>query len=174
MKNSFKFLSLCLSLCSLASCSDASKGYTLYKAKWENGKYFESFNESETSKNKVYVTIVDLSNSDLLDLTFQAKDFSIKGEDKVAHDALYFVSSYGFSQSSLNPGGRSVTISYIKEKKDTVTASKKENARDSFLLAFDVDLGDSFTLTYNDTVLKELSYLKSNIRGSVQIKQYLK
>ncbi len=80
----------------------------------------------------------------------------IKGEDKVAHDALYFVSSYGFSQSSLNPGGRSVTISYIKEKKDTETASKKENARDSFLLAFDVDLGDSFTLTYNDTVLKEL------------------
>ncbi len=80
----------------------------------------------------------------------------IKGENKVAYDALYFVSSYGFSQSSLNPGGRSVTISYIKEKKDTETASKKENARDSFLLAFDVNLGDSFTLTYNDTVLKEL------------------
>lgn len=49
-----------------------------------------------------------------------------------------------------------MNISYIKEKKDTETASKKENARDSFLLAFDVDLGDSFTLTYNDTVLKEL------------------
>ncbi len=155
MKNAFRLLSLGLSIFSLASCSE-TKDYTLYKAKWENGKYFESFNESLTSQNKVYVAIVDLSNSNQLDLTFEAKDFSIAGKDKKSYSALYFVTSYGFSQSSLNPGGRSETISYIKEKKDTETASKKENARDTFLLAFDVEIGNSFTLSYKDSVLKEI------------------
>lgn len=156
MKKRNQLKALLLASFSLFACAgQKTEGYTLYKSTFDTGAYAMELLTSETSTDKVYAYLITLHNEDQKSLTFEAKDFSIKDKDGKSYTAKYFVKSYGFSAGATSISDLNIKT-FVKETLDKVTPEVKQGMLETMLPAFDVNLGEDFSIFYNKVELKNL------------------
>lgn len=91
MKKASKIIALWMPLAMLISCGhDSQNRLTVFKSRYDNGKYFEEVCKSETDETKVYITTIAVSNHHQDAVKFTVSDFKMSFEDKT-YSPIFFV-----------------------------------------------------------------------------------
>lgn len=154
MKRNKLFGILLLSGCLLSCEANETLNLNLYKSSYDNGKYFESYKENKDSDIDVYVTVVIVQNETNEAKTFNASDFKIDVNNQ-SYTCKFFVLEMA-SGCSTSINGEASMFSYISKSSTSVEIESSKTSLQNLLCVFDVDGNDSFTISYQNNILKSL------------------
>lgn len=156
MKKNLKFLTSAIALLALTACGESGNdsNLTFYKTAYSNGSYFETVKESKESNTDVYITLVDIFNRTGASVTIEAKDFSLKANNK-DYTCLYFVKATKYESIKVN--GENQSIYYVSESSQTRSIENSESSLDQVRCAFEIDAGTNPSIFYKGTALSSLT-----------------
>ena len=144
-----KLYKICLlSIFALVGCGEETAQLQIYRSSFENGKNVEAIKENKDSEKDLFYTIAFAFADDEKDFTVNSNDFKANVDGK-EYQCLYFIEQIGYEKI-----GEEEMVGYIVST-STSSVVKHGNTASNFLCAFDVDLTETFILSYQNITLKK-------------------
>lgn len=139
----------------LFSCGggDAQDGLTLFKSRYDNGKYFEDASKSQTDETKIYMTTIAVSNHRDSEVTFTVSDFKMSFDDK-EYTPVFFVLDYQMNSITIN--GVTVTQCYVTNSVVEYTVPVTTKEMTNLTLAFEGYTESEFKLEYKGSEIASI------------------